>query len=227
MLELLHRAEGSWWYRGRAAVVAAVTAKFPRAESALDYGAGYGGMCAFLRTRSTHVYAYEPDPDARAIATTRGYDAVYSDADVTLSHVYDLAVMFDVIEHIEDDRAFLSRLHTVLSAGGTVVVTVPAFQWLWSEHDTKNMHHRRYTRALLVARLRDAGFKVSYAGYWNMTLFPIAALVRLSGRSGADALETNSIVNAILYGIVLIEAAVARYLPLPFGLSVIAVASKS
>ena len=69
----------------------------------------------------------------------------------SLDASFDLAVSLDVIEHLEDDVGALRELRRVVAPGGSLLVTVPAYPWLWSGHDEVNHHHRRYTQASLLA----------------------------------------------------------------------------
>lgn len=225
---LLKDMESSWWYRGRTRAVAAALkhAQVPTVDAVLDYGAGYGGMLQALSSHARTVDAFEPDEAARNIAVARGYCAVHIDEGEALSRSYDLICLFDVLEHIEDDRAFLARAHESLPAGARLVLTVPAFMSLWSVHDVEHHHFRRYTVRSLKELLIESGYEVEYASYWNSTLLLPAALFRLLGRSGEGGLTPHPFVNAVLTLIVRIEAMVLRYVPLPFGLSVVVVARK-
>src|SRR5213078_89565 len=70
---------------------------------------------------------------------------------------FDLAVCLDVLEHLEDDRAALAELRRVVAPGGSLLVTVPAYQWLWSGHDVINHHCRRYTRRSMQRAAERSG----------------------------------------------------------------------
>ncbi|MFA5942653.1 MAG: class I SAM-dependent methyltransferase [Candidatus Paceibacterota bacterium] len=227
--ELLREMERSWWYRGRAFAIRAVLARARVAvpvESILDFGAGYGGMYAELVRFGRQIYAFEPDADARAGAARRGYASVYGTAENALSEPYDLIGLFDVIEHIEDDESFLRSLDKALAPGGQLVITVPAFKFLWSEHDVTHRHFRRYDRRSLSGVLSRAGYEVVVMSYWNMLLFIPAAVMRLLGHSGSSALGLSSVIDSFLRGIVAVESKMARFFALPFGVSLVAVARK-
>ncbi len=240
---LLHAMESSWWYAGRRrAVLAALTkadARHARKQKgrkevqgkvsrALDYGAGYGGMRDLFAALAQHTDACEPDGEARAVAATRGYDALYADEASAFSHSYDLIGLFDVLEHIEDDRAFLLRARAALTdtSPGRIVITVPAFMSLWSVHDVEHHHFRRYTKKKLSALLSQAGYTVEYVSYWNCLLSIPAAGIRITGKTGEGGLTPPRFVNAVLTILVSIEATILRFMALPFGLSLVAVAEK-
>lgn len=227
---LLHEAENSWWYRGRARVVRSflertkVTAPIP---AILDFGAGNGGMCRELSRLGTEVYAYEPDALARDIALQQGYTEVYTNVEEAFTRHYGLIGLFDVLEHIEDAKTVLASFRKELTPEGVLIITVPAFPFLWSEHDVLHQHFRRYTRKTLTKVLREAGYDVVAMSYWNMTLFLPTALVRLTGKSGSSTLTLPWILDTILFGVVVIESFLLRFLSLPFGVSLVVVARKN
>jgi SAM-dependent methyltransferase len=141
---------------------------------------------------------------------------------------FNLITALDVIEHIDADVESLRAIRAQLAPGGMAVITVPAFMFLWTEFDEINEHKRRYSRAELDAKLRQAGFTVEKLSYFNTLLFPLALAVRtlnrLLKRSGARDLELpNRYVNALLRSIFRLEKSLLRYLSFPFGVSLIAV----
>lgn len=145
---------------------------------------------------------------------------------------YDLVCLFDVLEHIDDDMAALARLQRLLKPGGRLLVTVPAYEWLWSAHDEAHHHRRRYTTARLGARARSAGLVAIRLGYFNSFLFPLVALARIRGKlrgshSRSDAAMPSPLVNAALTRLFALERFVVRSVFFPFGTSVAAVFSSS
>ena len=87
-----------------------------------------------------------------------------------------------MIEHLEDDVGALRELRRVVAPGGALLVTVPAYQWLWSGHDEINHHHRRYTRRSLQAAAEQAGWRQVRTTYFNSLLLPVAILLRVLDR---------------------------------------------
>jgi len=228
LLKLMHETEDSWWYRGRIIIVQAALrrARIAKRSTALDFGAGYGGMLSFLKTYADSVDAFELDQIAMLELTARGYRHVYADIADALAEKHDIIGLFDVLEHIKDDEDMLVRLHSALAADGVLVLTVPAYRWLWSVHDERNMHFRRYRASELRRKLEAHGFEVRCIGYWNAVLFPVAALVRVFGFAGESGLSPDRVVNVILSQLIRLEAFITRMVSLPFGLSVVAVAVK-
>ncbi len=225
---LLEKMESSWWYRGRAWAVRSATeaAHSTHKKTALDYGAGYGGMCDVLHELAADVDALEPDTSARAAAEQRTYRHVFAHDEEAFARKYDLIGLFDVLEHVKDDAVLLKRTRAALEPSGQLILTVPAYQALWSMHDVEHHHHRRYSAGSLSRSLQDAGYRVEYVGYWNCALLIPAAMLRALGKSGEGGLTPRPAINAFLSFIVRIEATILRHVPLPFGLSVIVVASR-
>lgn len=228
LLKLMHETEDSWWYRGRIAVARTAfrCSRIEKRATALDLGAGYGGMIHFLKTYVDSVDAFEPDRIAEQELSRRGYRHVYTDTTQALVEPHDIIGLFDVLEHIEDDEGMLICLREALTEGGALILTVPAYQWLWSVHDERNRHFRRYRAGELRQKIVKAGFEVRFVSYWNAVLFPIAVLVRLFGFAGESSLSSGGLVNAVLLQLVRLEANIMRMVPLPFGLSIVAVAVK-
>jgi SAM-dependent methyltransferase len=146
---------------------------------------------------------------------------------------FDVVTILDVLEHCEDDRQALSEIARTLTAGGTLLVTVPAFMWLWSGHDDALHHKRRYTRKNLLTLLEQCGFTVSKASYFNVFVFPLVAISRLAGRllkgggGGADTDEMPPpVLNRFLYGLQCIERTVIGFFDFSFGVSLACVARK-
>jgi SAM-dependent methyltransferase len=144
---------------------------------------------------------------------------------------FDLITALDVIEHIDRDVDSLKAMRSLLAPGGTIVVTVPAYMFLWSRFDEMNEHKRRYTLSELREKLMQAGFTVEKISYYNTLLFPIVFLVRMLNnllkRDGASDIDMPSRpINFILKKIFGIEKYLLRFLNLPFGVSVLAVVKK-
>jgi SAM-dependent methyltransferase len=149
------------------------------------------------------------------------------------SAVFDAVMASDVLEHIEADHRAMSEIARVLKPGGVVIVTVPAHQWLFSRHDAALHHWRRYSKARLRRLVQAGGFRVRRLSYWNAILFPGICLHRLvekfrpAGGPGSDTTASAPwLINEALAGLMTAEAGILRHLPLPWGLSLIAVGER-
>jgi SAM-dependent methyltransferase len=141
---------------------------------------------------------------------------------------FDLVCLFDVLEHVEDDRGAMRRVRALLKPGGYAVVTVPAYQWLYGAHDLAHQHFRRYTARDLAGKAKAAELSVHKVGYFNSLLFPLVALRRAwqrasSSQESSDALLPSPIVNRLLYSVFSIEKHIVPLVLFPFGTSVLAV----
>ncbi|OGG63431.1 hypothetical protein A3C21_02485 [Candidatus Kaiserbacteria bacterium RIFCSPHIGHO2_02_FULL_59_21] len=226
--ETLRSAEDSWWYRGRSLAIERMLKSFsPPPGAALDLGAGYGAMLPLLR-RFGPVTAYEIYPECVAVCRERGYENVLSDESALFArkNAFALVGAFDVLEHIKEDVAFVSRLRESIVPGGIIVATVPAHQFLWSAHDVANRHFRRHGKKSLRLLFEENGYEVLALSYWNCSLFPIAAILRLSGAGGGGFLALPRFLNAALAFALYLESLWLSIAPLPMGLSLIAVARR-
>ena len=153
MQAMLEVDEHHWWYRGRRRIIRAELERLPLRAGArvLDAGCGSGRTLDELADYG-EVHGIELDPQAAEAARARRQGEVevgrleelpWDDA------TFDLITCLDVIEHTPDDRVTLAELRRVCKPGGWLLVTVPAYQALWSLHDDANHHYRRYERATL------------------------------------------------------------------------------
>jgi hypothetical protein len=138
--------------------------------------------------------------------------------------------LFDVLEHVEADIASLRTLSQLLKPGGKILITVPAYPWMWSSHDVELHHFRRYTRSSLRRTLNDAGLKPDKLTNFNTVLFPAAVAARaansiLRGSSPGSGMPSARL-NSVLTFLFSIEKYVMRVSGFPCGLSLLAVASK-
>lgn len=181
--------ERSFWFAHRnRAIVAAIRKYRPANGPILDVGAGNGYVTAALQGAGFPTIAIEPNRSGAHNAVARGVEHVVcgglpSDA---FRHGAAGAIgLFDVLEHIEHDGAFLRSLHPYLQPRGRLYLTTPAYQWLWSANDERSGHYRRYTLEQLSTVVKNAGYRVDYATYFFWFLPPAVFLFRtLARRSG-------------------------------------------
>ncbi len=229
-----HRAEDRhWWYRGRRSVLEGVIERLrlPARARILDAGCGSGRNMVEL-TRHGTVTGVELSPASVTIARERGVGEVIEGSVLRMpfeSGSFDLAVSLDVIEHLEDDLAALRELRRVVAPGGALLVTVPAYQWLWSGHDEINHHFRRYTRKSLQLVAEQADWETVRTTYFNSLLLPVAIVLRVLDRFSKATTESSldlwvppEPVNWTLERPLALEAAaIARGGRIPAGLSLL------
>ena len=247
MREAAHRqiseaAATHWWFRGRRRVVAVLLRRFaPRGGLVIaDVGCGTGTEIDMLREFG-RVVGVDSSGLALELAHQRGHAELIVAAMPRLCFpdgAFDLVCALDVIEHIEDDRAAVRELWRICRPGGLLVVTVPAYPWLWSEHDDANQHWRRYTRAELRTRLSAPGCEILKLSYMSVASAPAIVAVRLlknltrSPPDGArpprlDLFALPRALNTLLVASFDAEARWLRHARLPFGTSIVCVARKA
>ncbi len=231
-----HQAENRhWWYRGRRKVLDRVIdgLRLPARSQILDAGCGSGRNMIEL-ARHGAVTGVELSATSVALARERDAGEVIEGSVLEMpfeADTFDLAASLDVIEHLQDDLAALRELRRVVKPGGALLVTVPAYQWLWSGHDEVNHHFRRYTRRTLQRAGEQAGWQQVRTTYFNSLLLPAAILLRVLDRFNRKTTESSldlwvppAPLNWLLERPLQLEAAmIARGGRIPAGLSLLAV----
>lgn len=210
----------------------------PRPLRIIDCGAGTGRNLDWLQAYGWAV-GVELSPAGIAIGRRHGRRLVRGDVSALPypDAAFDLATSFDVLYSLDDEteRRALAEMYRVVKPGGIVLINAAALDLLKGSHSALANERRRYTAARLRAKLSDAGFEVLRMSYTNMTTLPITLAVRLAqrllGRSdqageGEMAVPAGPI-NAVLAGVLRLEARVISVASLPAGSSVMCVARRS
>ena len=232
-----------WWFVGRRRLLLKLLGRFLPADSKadrriVDVGCGTGTMLQYL---SAYGDATGADADAEAIhfCRKRGLENVRQLTDATLPFErdsLDLVTMLDVLEHIDDDLGMLREVFAVLKPGGLVLITVPAYRFLWGPQDEISLHKRRYRAGELRGRLEEAGLSVIKLSYFNTLLFPFIAAVRLGRKlvrreevelKSDFGLTKPGFFNRVLAWIFALERHLVPRFDLPFGVSMVAVGRKN
>ena len=227
-----------WWFTGRRAIIISVIERLqlPHNARILEIGCGTGGNLDMLAAFGK-VSAFDTEESARVIAArkTRGVH------DIRAGHCpdripfederFDLICMFDVLEHVEHDVATLAAVHSLLAENGRLLLTIPAYQWLYGIHDRFLHHHRRYSSREIREKIRACGFRLARLSHFNTLLFPLAAVVRLMERLlGSKAVAGSRIppapINGLLRNIFIAERVWLRHFNLPYGISLLCVLEK-
>jgi SAM-dependent methyltransferase len=207
----------------------------------LDAGCGTGQMTKLLE-RYGEAVGLEIAPEAIEFARKRGVKSIVKGSISNppfAAGSFDLVLSLDVIEHVDNDVHILESLYEIVKPGGHLIVTVPAFESLWSEHDEINQHKRRYRIPRLRRMMENAGFDISRITYCNSTLFlPVMVmrkgrtwLRRLRGHGSHDRPESDLAfyprpINELLYRILTTENRLMRRFNLPVGVSILAIAQR-
>jgi SAM-dependent methyltransferase len=231
--DLMAELEDShWWYRARRLIVSEIIMRFVPAQSdVIDYGAGTGGTADSLRELGYNVVAADICEEALEACRMHGLPTLNLKEQSLRRSSADCILAGDVLEHVHDDVALLFSLRQALRKGGFLVVTVPAYEFLWSGEDYVSEHVRRYTRKTLLRRLDLAGFRLVWCSYFNTLLFPVIASVRVTNRLlfpramyRSDVVPLPEWVNGILTKLFAFERHLLRWMSLPVGASLLAVA---
>ena len=210
-----------WWFRSRRdlfmrQVLRAANEIGARTRQLrlLDYGCGTGHNLALLGDLGEAVGAEIEGPHLDEFRKATGFPVLDLGADLRREHGrFDILTALDVLEHIEDDVGGLREMGRFLAPGGQLILTVPAYRWLWSGEDVISQHQRRYTRSQLVRTCSAAGFQVSYLSYFNLAILPAMAAVIWAQRLLAPRAAPRSNprhsppwLNQILYRLTSLEA---------------------
>ena len=235
--KMLKLESSHWWFVARRKIIqkAINNLDLPRNIRILDAGCGNGDNLSLLSTFGDLV-AFEKNEYAIKTAKTKKIVEIYKaelpdKLPTTVKTNFDLIVLLDVLEHIDDDSGSLSAAKSLMSNNGVILITVPAFQWLWSEHDVIHHHKRRYSKSELREKLDSSGFRIKYISYFNTLLFPFALVERIGQKifspSNPEILELpNNKINFLLEKIFSLETIFMNKISLPFGLSLVAIAEK-
>jgi SAM-dependent methyltransferase len=226
-----------WWYQARESLLRSAFERYVAGVGpVLDVGSADGPSVGWLRG-SGRVVSLDIDPRGLTAPGVCGSALALPFADGS----FDVVAAFDVVEHCRPEGTAVAELARVLAPGGRLLVSVPAYQWAWTQFDDLNGHHRRYTRSRAVHALTAHGLVVERATYAFMGTFPAFAAERLSRRL-VDSVHAphpglqdgqvpplprvHPVVERLLTGLCRLDETLLRRHDLPFGSSVLVAATR-
>lgn len=224
-----------WWFTGRRKIIlSALQKQLPEVNKnfkVLDIGCGTGENLKFFSGYFKNITGIESNKTALELAGQKsGVPVVYGkmpDEIPFFEEKFDIVFLLDVLEHIDDDVLSLQKIKELIKPGGHLVMTVPAFEFLWSVHDVLNEHKRRYTIKTLKNKTEKTGYIHVFSNYFNFILFPVIAVFRLiKKKTGilkdkSDIFMPNKIINHFFTKIMEIESFLIKFTKFPAGCSVL------
>jgi SAM-dependent methyltransferase len=229
-IEILER--DNWWYRSRRDLLDKKLASYKRRfKSALDAGCGVGSNLEVLKKYCEQVYGIDNSELSLKICQDKGYKRVYDGdiLDARFEDSFELIICMDVLEHIVEDSQALGNLSQRLEEGGTMIISVPAHQFLWNDNDTFSQHKKRYELKDVEELVSSNGLEIERISYWNQIMFiPSLIFYNLRRSKKERKLQNNlnlipQFLNEILFTIMKIENGIFLRHGLIEGVSIICI----
>ena len=228
-----------WWHIGRGYIIQSLLSKITlkRNSRILDAGCGTGGNIKIL-SRFGNVVGIDNSPEAIKFCKKRGFENVQlRDIKNTgfPSNSFDLIVALDLLEHLDNDIETLKEFYRILKKDGYILISVPAYQFLWSEHDVAVHHKRRYSMEEIHRRLLKANFYIVKETFAITFIAPIVFIYRIirkvcpgfKKQKNSDYVILPVPLNNFFIFLLKTEAFLLRYINFPFGISIMCIAKKN
>jgi SAM-dependent methyltransferase len=226
-----------WWFIGRRRLLRLLLSSLNMKKDSfvIDVGCGVGSNLILLKSMGFKVIGI--DSKIYALSYAKKLSGVpLANGDLlrlpVKSDSIGLIIATDILEHLNEDRTGIKEIHRSLEQGGKVLITVPAFRFLWGKQDVAGMHQRRYSKKELLRKMKQEGFTVLKSSYFNFVLFsPIFVMRRVIRLIGLNIESENKInfplINFFLKTIFLLELCLLKYVSFPFGVSILCIARKN
>ncbi|MGB3977285.1 MAG: class I SAM-dependent methyltransferase, partial [bacterium] len=239
--------ERYWWYRSKSVLMKALLDDYlPSVKNSkhsgsnpidrlkvIDLGCGTGSMFGVLAPKGS-LYGLEPSRDAIAFAVTQKKALLVRAESCAIpfkDRSFDVAAIFDSLEHVDDDLSALKETHRILHNKGLLLVSVPAYPWLITWREKQLGHKRRYSKKSLTSVLTQAGFQISFLRYMFAALFPLMVVKAIKDKllPAPNVLRSDIAMppepwNTLLTKWFNMEANISKKVGLPFGTSLVCVA---
>jgi SAM-dependent methyltransferase len=232
---------GHFWYIYRNQVILSTISKhfngLNKNKQIIELRAGAGNVCGYLKQQGYQIDASDMYESALPALKNQAdhafkYDIVKDKILDKYKGQYDLVIMADLIEHLDDPVAALIKAGAFLRPAGKLLITVPALRLLWTRSDKDWGHKKRYERASLIQELNKAGYQVMEINYFMLVPAIIIFIMRrlgqlqesndIANKEMARSINFNGLMGKLSQG----ERFLAKYIKLPFGSSLIVVARK-
>lgn len=231
-----------WWWEGRRALLKQLLAS-DNPIRILDVGCGTGETLTFLKGMFLKTSLYGVDTSSKAVrfSKKRGHKNIFKSNALKLpfrNNFFDAVLFLDVLEHIKDHQKAVNEAKRVLKHDGKIVITSPALNFIWSKHDARQGHERRYTKTEVLKLAKRSKMNSVFVSYFNFLLSPPIIAIRLLGKIPAFSflaeydngvnydIAFKSLPNSILKAIFVFEVNMIQYVKYPFGISMAAVFKK-
>lgn len=227
-----------FWFKGRRHFITQFLKKYPRDIKILDVGCSSGLLLQDLNQigfSKSNLFGVDISDKAINICQKNGFKNTFvMDGQTPVLNInFDFIVASDCLEHLKDDDLALKNWYKLLKENGTALIFVPAYMFLWSDHDEVNQHYRRYTKKQLTQKLKSNGFIIKQSGFWNFFLFTPIAIIRLllklkpTSRVKKDNLYQLPLFNKLFINLLKLENFLLKYIALPIGVSAFCVVVKT
>jgi len=220
-----------WWFQARKKIIEEIIKKnFKRKLNILDFGSGSGVNIEML-SKFGFVNIYEPHSETKKYLKIKYKNKnKFKILNKIKKQKFDLIILADVLEHLKNDKIALKKLSMNLKKKGYILITVPAYEFLFSMKDKALGHYRRYNKHQIANLFKK--FNIIKLSYFNFFLFiPISSIIiffKIFNINFIARVENapNSFINKILFSIFIIEKLLIKFLDLPFGVSLLGLFKK-
>lgn len=229
--------EFHWWFVSRREIISQLMEHHEKDIRILEIGCSGGQLLGMLKRMGfENAIGIDISSDAIKLCQDKNLNNAFVMDACKLAfneNKFDLIVASDVLEHIEKDLNAVSEWTRVLKGGGSIICFVPAFMFLWRNHDVANQHFRRYNRQQLSVLFEKNGLSIIRTSYWNFFLFfPISMInffmnkIDRPSELKDELFQVPRLTNKVIYLLLKYENKLLRYFNLPVGVSLFLIAKK-